>query len=156
MKDRTWTDKTERVVQLFKSVNRLHHRVFDKLTDDFGVRHAHHMFLMYLHRAPQPPSQRELADACEVSPAAVAVALKKLEGDGYVTRSADPQDSRSNLLLLTERGEELARRTHRRFSETDLRMFEDFTDEERDTFARCLEKMHDSLERMLGSAEKGE
>ena len=40
MKDRTWTDKTERVVQLFKSVNRLHHRVLDKLTDDFGVRHS--------------------------------------------------------------------------------------------------------------------
>ena len=154
--ERAWTDRDEQAVQLFKSVNRLHHRVFDKLVDDFGVRHAHHMILMYLHRAPQPPSQRALAEAFEISPAAVAVALKKLEGDGYVTRSADPADSRSNRILLTERGEELARRTQRRFSETDRRMFESFTDGERETFVRCLGKMHDSLERLLAPAGRGE
>ena len=44
------------------------------------------MILMYLTRCTTTPSQKDIAKHFEISAAAVAVSLKKLEAGGYIKR----------------------------------------------------------------------
>ncbi|RLA40548.1 MAG: hypothetical protein DRR42_25745 [Gammaproteobacteria bacterium] len=50
---------------------------------------------------------REIAKQQAVTKQAVSAIVKDLEGLGYVTRKADPDYPRQNLLLLTDRGSQL-------------------------------------------------
>lgn len=46
-----------------------------------------------------------LADACHVTSARIARALKQLEAQGLVVRMEDPEDGRRTLVSLTEKGQ---------------------------------------------------
>jgi DNA-binding MarR family transcriptional regulator len=50
------------------------------------------------------PSQRELASALRVTPQTMSATLERLEQEGYVERSRDPDDRRRSLCCLTEKG----------------------------------------------------
>lgn len=151
-------EREEHVIQLFRAVNRMHHRAFDKQVDSFGISHVQHRILMFLYRTQTAPSQRTVAEEFEISPAAVAVLLKKLEQDGYIVRTASPEDNRYHRVVITEKGVQLAERTQDQFAGTDRIMFEDLTEQEKEVFANCLKKMHASLERLLsrdGATKRG-
>lgn len=65
------------------------------------------MILMLLkRRGPEGGGayQRELADALHISPAAIAMALKSLEREGYVARRGDPGDQRRKRIAITDKG----------------------------------------------------
>ena len=90
------------------------------------------------------PSQKELAEHLNVTPAAVTGALKKMEQDGYVERTLG-QDNRYNELRITEKGRALVSESCKLFGEVDAAMFEGFTDGELDTYISCLEKLQTNM-----------
>lgn len=146
-------ERVRQAIMLFMANNRRHRRVFDKLVRELGMSNSQHRLLMHLHRTDCTPSQTEIAHTFEVSTAAIAVALKKLEKNGYITRCAAIEDSRYKEISLTEKGEEAVQKTHRMFASADLALFSDFTREELETFLVCLEKMKNTL-RELETGEK--
>lgn len=146
-------ERVRQAIMLFMANNRRHRRVFDKLVQELGMSNSQHRLLMHLHRTDCTPSQTEIAHTFEVSTAAIAVALKKLEKNGYIHRCAAIEDSRYKEISLTEKGEEVVQKTHRMFASADLALLSDFTHEELETFLVCLEKMKNTL-RDLESGEK--
>ena len=146
-------ERMRQAIMLFMANNRRHRRVFDKLVRELGMSNSQHRLLMHLHRTDCMPSQTEIAHTFEVSTAAIAVALKKLEKNGYIHRCAAIEDSRYKEISLTEKGEEVVQKTHHMFAAADLAMFEDFSAEEMETFLGCLEKMKNTL-RALETGEK--
>ena len=101
---------------------------------------------MHLAKHEKLPSQKELAEYLDVTPAAVTCALKKIEKDGYVERTLG-QDNRYNELSITEKGKALVIETCHIFSEADASMFDGFTDEELDTYISCLEKLQGNIKK---------
>ena len=101
---------------------------------------------MHLARDGMLPSQKELADRLDITPAAVTGALKKIEQDGYIKRSLG-HDTRFNEIKITEKGRALVELTKVTFSKADASMFDGFTDEELDTYISCLEKLQENIKK---------
>lgn len=129
-------------------IMRRHHAYVDRQIGDLGIHHGQHRMLMQLAKPQKsPPSQKELAETMGISPAAVATSLKRLEREGYVSRSMTDEDNRKNEIRITEEG--LARVSESRaiFEATDEALFAGFTPEEIDLFTSFLERIDHNLDK---------
>lgn len=128
-------------------VDRLHRSIFEKMHSAFGIHRSQHRLLMYISKIDSCNSQKDIAEHFGISPAAVAVSLKKLEDAGYVQRESAEKDSRFNSIALTEKGKNIVEKSLDFFSESDRAMFEDFSEEDYENFDSCLEKMAEGLKK---------
>ena len=124
--------------------DRKHRCVVESFLASFGIHRSQHMILMYLAK-DNSPSQKALAEHFKISPAAIAVTLKKLEEGGFIARKTDKDDCRLNSISLSEKGKELVDKSKELFSDTDYAMFKEFTEEEYKVFSCCLNKMMKGL-----------
>jgi DNA-binding MarR family transcriptional regulator len=81
-------------------------------------------------------SQNELARTLNVSPASIAVSLKRMEKSGYIQKMHDPNDLRSNRIALTAAGQEAACWSEDVLRDVTRQKFAGFTEEE------CGQLMH--------------
>ncbi len=138
--------KIFRAINMMVKTNHLHKALIDSRVGSLGIHRTHHMILMHLTKRDKFPSQKQLAEHLNITPAAVTGALKKLESDGYVEITLG-QDNRYNELSITEKGRELVELTRRTFSEIDADVFEGFGDEELDSYISCLEKLQANMKK---------
>lgn len=122
-------------------VTRMHHSEVERKVGTLGVHHSQHRMLMRLSRGDVTNSQRELADAMNISPAAVTATLKGLEKDGYITRSMGTDDNRRNNVCITEAGRAKVEESRRIFDAMDKQAFDGFSQEELETFMALLRRM---------------
>ena len=80
-------------------------RRFDEALRPVGLTNGQFSLLMSLNR-PQPPAMRPVAKLLAMDRTTLTAALKPLERQGLVTIGVDPDDRRSRLLILTDRGRE--------------------------------------------------
>lgn len=90
-------------------------------------------------------TQNELAKALEVSPASIAVSIKRMQKNGVVEKIADDNDLRCNRISLTEKGRELTSEMHRKFDQIDKIMFTDFDENELATLREYLDRIYNNL-----------
>lgn len=138
--------RLSRAVEMMIKVNKLHRAMIDIQTKEIGIHRTQHRMLIHLDKDGMLPSQRELAAKLDITPAAVTVALKKLENDGYIERTLG-QDTRYNEIKITEKGRELLDRTHELFLKVDSAMLEGFSDEELDSYIAYLERMQKNIQK---------
>ena len=123
-------------------VMRRHHACVDRQIGDLGIHHGQHRMLIQLTNPTiSHPSQKELAEILGISPAAVATSLKRLEREGYVSRSMTDEDNRKNEIRITEKGLSKVADSRIVFETTDRAMFEGFTPEEVATFISFMERL---------------
>ena len=146
-------NKLERAIDMMIRTDHMHKALIDSRVRDIGIHRTQHRILMHLARHGKLPSQRELAEHLDITPAAVTGALKKIEADGYIERRLG-QDTRYNELQITDKGRELVTRSREMFSEIDRSLFDGFTDEELDTYIMCLEKLQGNVRRQLIGCEE--
>ncbi len=148
--EETSTDRTAKIqktIHAFISTDILHRRVIECWAASAGMHRSQHRMLMYLSKCETTPSQKDLANNFDISPAAVAVTLKKLESDGYIERGkcSLSTDSRINEIKITERGREATLQSRKYFHHVDNEALKGFTDEELDAFVGFLERMQENL-----------
>ncbi len=151
MNNRNESAELQSALNLFKRTNRLHMKVFDKCLGYMNIHRSQHRVLMYLARTGTAVSQKNIAAEFEISPAAVAVTLKKLEEGGYIERTAHENDNRFNAVSITEKGLDIVNATREAFFEVDMLMFDQLSTDELKSLSDCLLKMHDSLKKMYDS-----
>ena len=143
-----------KAVRLFIRVMRRHHACMERRIGDPGIHHSQHRMLMQLVKSQEsPPSQKELAEAMGISPAAVTASLKKLEKEGYVSRSMTDEDNRKNEIRITEEGLARINASRAAFEATDLAMFEGFTPEEMATLISFMERLDRNLDAVGAPAD---
>ena len=122
----------QRTIHAFISADILHRRVIEGWATAAGMHRSQHRMLMHLAKCESTPSQKDLAKHFDISPAAVAVTLKKLESDGYIERGkcAERADSRFNEIRITDRGRHATLQSRKYFQHVDSEAFKDFSDEE--------------------------
>lgn len=124
-----------------------HRKVMQSYLNETGVYQAQHRLLMSIYHN-QNVSQKDIAAAMDVSPATIAVSLKKLEKGGYIKRETDTGDNRLNQITITEKGNRVVEQSKRIFESADKRIFEGFTESEKNTLAALLEKLSSNLAKM--------
>ncbi|MBR3686517.1 MAG: winged helix-turn-helix transcriptional regulator [Clostridia bacterium] len=145
-----------RGVHSFIMANIMHRRAIDRWAISLGmdpdssaagIHRGQHRMLMYLSKCKTTPSQKDLAKCFEISPAAVAVSLKKLESEGYIKREkcSERSDSRYNEIKITELGRKVVSESCKYFRHVDSQAFKGFSDEELEIFAGLLERVQENL-----------
>ncbi len=122
-------------------LNRLHRSAAEKRMSGCEIHRSQHMLLMFLHRCEKTPTQREIADRFEISPAAVATSLKRLEADGYIKRQTNKSDTRENMISITDKGRRVVEFSKQTFDELDRMTYEALTEKELCELDRLLTKI---------------
>ena len=79
-------------------------RLFDEAFQPLGLTSGQFSLLNALNR-PKPPAIGPVAQLLAMDRTTLTAALKPLERDGLVAVTVDPDDRRSRLLHLTEKGQ---------------------------------------------------
>ena len=146
----------QKTIHAFIAANILHRKTIEGWATDAGMHSSQHRMLLHLSKCEHTPSQKDLAKHFDISPAAVAVTLKKLESDGYIERGkcSERTDSRFNEIKITELGRQATVQSRKYFHHVDSEAFRDFTNEELATFTALLERMQENL-KTIPSPPKG-
>ncbi|WP_354640184.1 MarR family winged helix-turn-helix transcriptional regulator [Kitasatospora camelliae] len=94
---------TREVVDLMASLVALFHREYEEAAAARSLTGAQAKVLALLRRGPMP--MRHIAQTLSCEPSNITGIVDRLEGRGFVTREADPQDRRVKLVAATASGE---------------------------------------------------
>ena len=97
-----------------------HRKIMQGFLEETGVFHGQYSLLMEISRNPNA-SQAELAKLMRVSPATIAVSLKKLENNGYINREIDEADNRLKKITISEKGNQVVMQSRQIFESLILR-----------------------------------
>lgn len=136
-------DKKHLVWEIIR-VAREHRKIVEKRICSLGIHPSQHHVLMHIS-INGACTQNNIAEAMEVSAAAVAVSLKKLEKGGYIEKQISPGDGRSNLIALTLKGEKVVEQSKAMFEEVDKEMFLSISEEEQKQLHAYMEKIIHNL-----------
>lgn len=124
--------------------NIIHRRIMESSLEKVGVFQGQHRILMELSEN-EYHSQKEIAAAMKVSTATIAIALKKLEKNGYINKITDEEDNRLNIIVITEKGRNVVEMSRQLFDDIDSTMFAGFSNEEKKNFINMLDRIEDNL-----------
>lgn len=97
--------------------------------------------LTIIAKNPDGIRAKQVAEKAGINQSSVSESLSKLEGDGYIKRTVDPDDKRATLIFLTELGQARANEIEDQQKEAFDHLFDCLTDEEKQEFARILDKI---------------
>jgi len=96
-------------LKLLRVWSRASKTVFDNIQKDIqdrGIRFEQFMILELLYNKGSHPIQK-ISDVFSIPSGSITYVVDKLEKTGYVERQPSPDDRRSSIVVLTEKGKEL-------------------------------------------------
>lgn len=126
-------------------ISKLHREAFEKNVSSLGVHQSQHRLLMYLSRCKETPKQKDISEHFKVSPAAIAVSLKKLEKGGFIEKSSGT-DARANKIIITDKGKDIVKASRNMFKDVDKNVFSSINEDELKAFNATLDMMMSNLE----------
>lgn len=141
------------LARLFRHIAIRHRHLLMRSVSGTALHRAQHMLLMAVARH-EGESQCVLAKDMEISTAAVTVAMKKLEKQGYIRREVDEKDNRYNRIYTTESGQEIVQESRRIFFGIDQTMHNGFSEEEKQILSGYYERILQNIEKMEEAARQ--
>ena len=129
-----------RVMEKCVVTARLHQNYRRREMGKIGISKSQRQILLYIEEN-LGATQREIAARRNVSTASVAVAVKKLEKEGYLIKDSARTDSRRSCLRLTCGGQKAVDESKRLFEYTEASMFSGFSEEEILQFENFLNRI---------------
>ena len=146
-------EKDGRALQIRETIDvlihlmRLHHRIVERRIDGLGVHHSQHRMLMKVARLGRSASQKDIAEAMDVSPACVARTLKRLSAEGLVEKTGGA-DGRCNEIAILPKGKALVDDSLAVFRQIDGEMFDGVSGEELAAVTGVLRRIQGNLSAM--------
>jgi DNA-binding MarR family transcriptional regulator len=100
-------------------------------------------------------TQRELADALNVSARNITGLVDKLEETGFVRREPHPQDRRATLVCLTEQGDAVTREWEREQKDLTRMLFGDMPADKLDCLVEGLAEVLAKVQAAVAAAKEG-
>ena len=141
-------ERFHRISHMQRHLGRMQHRIIEARVRSLGIHPSQHFLLMRLSEMGRVPSQTQIAEELDISPASVARTLKQLEAGGYIERCGSDVDGRRNEIAISAKGEEMVRRSREIFERMDAARFEGFGPEELDQLEALLQRQIDNLRRV--------
>ena len=157
MDDRHCGNISERdIVKLLVDICRKHKTVLDNVMSEINIHPSQHHMLFFLSLAKPNISQKEIAETLEISSAAVAVSLKKLETSGYIKRNVSEKDGRFNEIMITDGGREIIAESCKIFDSVNEIVFGNFSSEELGFLYSAALRMDKNISEHLKNASRAE
>lgn len=138
----------------FARFMRTHRKTMRRYFQSIGMFNGHPHMLFHIRRSPGI-TQKELARHMEISPASVAISIRRLEGAALIRRERDEKDGRVMHLYLTPAGEEMDAACARGKEFLMNTAYQGFTQEEQDILYVLLDKMTQNLQAACESLPSG-
>lgn len=106
----------------------------------FDIGRGQHIFLNALYKE-DGLTQEELSDYLKIDKGTTAKALKKLEEQGYITRTVSEKDKRCNEVFLTDKARGIKEDVRKVLTDWRERLTFGLSDEEKQMALIILEKM---------------
>lgn len=104
--------------------------------------------LGFIDQSRQPPCPRDIEQHFHLSHPTVSGILSRLEKKGFIELRSDETDRRCKRIYILSKGRECNERMFEVIHQSEARMVQDFTDEEKELFARFLSR---AIENMGGN-----
>ena len=141
-------DRLHRISHMQRHLGRMQHRIVEARVRSLGIHPSQHFMLMRLSDMGRFPSQAQIAEELDVSPASVARTLKQLEAGGYIERCGSDVDGRRNEIAISAKGEEMVKRSREIFGRLEVVNYAGFSAEELDQLEALLKREMDNLRRL--------
>lgn len=128
---------------LLHSAALVEERLRERLAE-IGVRPRQARIIDALSRM-EPASQVALAREFAITPASMSTMTVRLSEAGFISREAHPDEARSNVLRLTERGRSLLSDIHAAWRDMDALIADQIGPTEAEALARLTRILRDSL-----------
>ena len=136
-------------VNMLIQTNRMHKKLINSsVSESIGLHRTQHIILMHIANREILPSQKELAEHLNITPAAVTGALKKLEVGGYIERRIG-NDNRYNEITITPNGRKVVEESRAMFQRIDKTLFDGFADEDIIKFIEYLKKIQNNINKRV-------
>lgn len=90
--------------------------------------------------------QKDLEEIFSVRRSTMSTIILRMEQKGFLRRESVPYDARLKKIVLTEKGETVHEMIETRIAETEKKLAEGFTEEEKQMLFGLLEKLRQNLE----------
>jgi DNA-binding MarR family transcriptional regulator len=115
-------------------------RRFDEELRPFDLTNGQFSLLMSLNR-PKPPAMKAVASLLAMDRTTLTAALKPMERRGLIEVTADPEDGRSRLLVLTPKGLGLLAKALPTWERTHVEVEGQLGDDEPDRLRKSLQAL---------------
>jgi len=138
----------EGIVERVQGINRRIKRMHDETLDQIGLTFSDWHVLTSLHWAGEPyrRSAGELARHADLTSGAMTSRLDALESEGLVRRLRDPNDRRSVLIQLTDKGRQKHEQAMDIQGKKEALLAEALTDREKEQLNALLRRVMITLE----------
>lgn len=136
---------------LFRTLHRMHLNYLDREMGKRGLGVSGFppiLFILRFEMKGKTASQKELADFLGITPASLATSIKRMEKSALVKKVTDKNDLRRNIITLTAKGERLIQKSMLVFDDIDRRIYEGFSDEEKERLKKFYIRIIQNLEKM--------
>ena len=120
-------------------ITKAHHCVVESGIKDLGLHRSMHIMLYHIAKCDTPPSQKDLAQMLNISPAAGATTIERLDTEGYIEKTVLNTDRRTNLITVSEKGRSALDQVSGIIGKTDEDIFAGLGEEEIDAFIKTLD-----------------
>ena len=141
-------ERFHRISHMQRHLGRMQHRIIEARVRSLGIHPSQHLLLMRLSDMGRFPSQTQIAEELDISPASVARTLKQLEAGGYIERCGSDVDGRRNEIAISRKGEEMVQRSKEIFDGLEAVSYAGFSEEELDQLEALLMREMDNLRRL--------
>lgn len=132
--------------RIYKENNDLYRGVAKAL----GVSDSVFWILYSLREQSRGATQSEICNMLYEPKQTVNSALKKMEAEGYITMASHP-DRRRKLLVLTQKGEELAEKTADKVLALECSALKEMSEADRQAFLRLFQTYTEILKEKISS-----
>jgi MarR family transcriptional regulator for hemolysin len=105
--------------------------------------------VLYLLRDGAKLSQKQLAQLAKVEQPSMAQTLARMERDGLIERSTDPNDGRSSLVALTRGARAKLPKVRQAFEADNEAVLAGFSDKEAAMLVHLLQRLNENLDRLV-------
>lgn len=133
------------IPRMISLIYRTGHIYIGKQLKEYNIGKGQYIFLNALYKKDNI-SQEELSSYLRIDKGTTAKALKKLEEEGLIERTADDKDRRANKVCLTEKAKLIRQDVRTVLHDWKNVLLTDFTEEEEELAFKILEKMCDNAE----------
>ncbi len=113
----------------FRAIFHMHMSCVRRECDRRGISNKGHPLILFLLRKEDKAfSQQEIARSLGLKPPTVAIAIKRMEKAGLISKTADNTDQRFNRITITEKGRQAVDSSKAVFDYVDEVMLNGLTD----------------------------
>ncbi|MDO4554787.1 MAG: MarR family transcriptional regulator [Lachnospiraceae bacterium] len=125
------TEDERRLGPIFKQINIRCMKAFNKKMEKHNLTFPQSEILLFLGCMDgQPVSQRQIEMHLHLKNPTVTGLLKRLEEKNYVSRTINPKDKRSHMVVLTKESQELLSVMRQEGEEMDQKLIEGLSEKE--------------------------